>query len=442
MNVQDRPRAVIVGAGFGGLQAARTLSGSAMEVVLVDYNNHHTCSPLLHQVAAAELEPGQIAFPIRTGLRDWSNVRFCMAKVKGINLEQRLLDVGHSLISYDFLILATGSATRLTAVPGVELHAFPLKSLPQAVRLRNQILTCFEQAIHAVDPEQRRQLLTFVIVGGGATGVEMAGSLVDLVQSSLSRDYHTLDLRSVRIILLHSGDRLLNHLPESLSDYAQTRLRRQGVEIYFHTQVTQVTSEAVQLQAGLSIPTATVIWAAGVQGALPKHVWGLPTTRSNQVAVLSDLSVPGHSNLYAIGDVANFVQDERLLPMLAPVAIAQGKVAAKNILRQLRGQRPLQFRYRHYGSMAVLGRFAAVAQIGPLMLTGFPAWLLWLGVHWVALKGSRQRLLTGVNWLWTYLRRDPVARLILVPTQLDAKTPPETAIAGLANRTQPRKASP
>lgn len=441
MSARNRPRAVIVGSGFGGLQAARTLAGSAVEVVLVDRNNHHTFSPLLHQVATAELEPEQVAFPIRTGLRGWSNVHFCMAEVKGINPEQQLLDVGHSLISYDFLLLAVGSTTRLTTMPGAELYAFPLKSLTQAVRLRNQILTCFEQAIHEPDLSRQRQLLTFVVIGGGATGVEMAGSLVDLVQAAFTKDYAALAPQSVRIVLLHSGEYLLNHLPKSLSHYAHARLHQRGVEIHLQSRVTQVTSDAVYLKTGFSIPTATVIWAAGVQGVVPQHGWGLPTIGNGRVAVLSDLSVPGYSNLYAIGDLAHLVQDKRPLPMLAPVAIAQGKVAAQNILRQLRGQRPLRFRYRHHGSMAVLGRYAAVAQIGQLTLTGFPAWLLWLGVHWAVLKGIRQRLFTGLNWLWTYVRRDPVARLILAPSQLDSKTPLETGIEGLAGTASSRNAT-
>jgi NADH dehydrogenase len=419
------------------LQAVRTLASTAVEVVLVDRNNYHTFSPLLHQVATAELEPEQVAYSIRRILRNFSNVRFCMTDIQGINLDKQFLDTGSSLIPYDFLIVATGSTSHLLAVSGAQKYAFPLKTLPQAIALRNHILSCFEQAIHEVDALRLQRLLTFTIVGGGATGVEFAGALAELVREAMRKDYPIWLRSQVRIVLLHSGEHLLYHMSPFLSAYTQACLRKLGVEVYLQTRVSQVTKEAVYLQDNNRIDTATVVWAAGVQGQSPTQRWGVPTTRNGKVAVMSTLSIPGYPNAYVIGDLAETVQDGQPLPMLAPVAIAQGKVAAHNILKQLRGQTPIPFRYHHRASMVIISRHAAVAQIYGFSLRGFLAWLLWLGVHIAVLTGIRQRLFTLINWLWNYCVSDRVARLILTaPLVSTSNTNSDVTASGEISRVE------
>lgn len=413
MSKQPRPRVVIVGAGFAGVEAARTLASAQVEVTLIDRHNYHTFSPLLHQVATGELSPEQVAWPLRTEFRRWPNVQFRMAEVKGINHERKHLDIGQSSIPYDFLILSLGSTARLENVPGGVAHAFPLKSLPQALRLRSHILRCFEQAAYERNPWRQQQLLTFVVVGGGDTGVEVAGALSELFQVIVSGSYPTVPLSSVRIVLVHSRDRLLSHLPKSLSRYALAQLAKRGIEVQFQTRVTEVTPQAVLLEGKTPISTHTVIWAAGVQGGISKDLLKIPLTRQRRISVFPDLTVPNHPSISVVGDLAELSQSGRVLPMVAPVAASQGRTAAKNILRQLRGQQGLPYSYHHRGSMAILGRHAAVAQIGRLSITGFPAWVLWLGVHLAVLRGMRNKVLTVLNWFWTYYRRNPAGLTIL-----------------------------
>jgi NADH:ubiquinone reductase (H+-translocating) len=408
MNCQQRPRVIVIGAGFGGLQAVQTLGNKPVEVIWIDRNNYHTFTPLLHQVATAELEPEQIAYPIRRLLRQLSNVQFCMAEVQGIDVDQRVVDLGNTQLTYDFLVIATGSAVHYHNVPGAADYAFALKTLPQAIALRQHIVSCLEQAAQTVDELERQQLLTFTIVGGGATGVEVAGSLAEFVRSSLRLDYPELSAQSVQIVLIHTGDRVFSQLAPQLSNHLQRALRQQGVTVLLNTKVTAVTAAAIQFNSEQSILTRTIIWAAGVQANQLQH-WGFSGHSMGLVQVLPSLSVPKHSQVYLLGDSAAFQQNEQWLPQLAPVAMAQGKAAAQNILRQLRGQRPLPFRYVHKGTMAIVGR-SAVAQIGPLRITGFAAWLLWLMLHLGLLPSTRDRLLTLLQWIWVYgLRRRTTA---------------------------------
>lgn len=411
MALQKRPQIVVIGAGFGGLHTALNLARFPVEVLILDRNNYHTFSPLLHQVATAELEPEQIIHPVRHLLRQFSNVRFITTEVQQINFAAQLVETDQAWIAYDFLVLATGSTSQFLGTSGAAEYAFPLKSLEQAVALRNHILNCFEQAVQEPNLARRQKLLTFTIVGGGPTGVEFAGALAELIHHSLVKDYSTLDFREVRLLLLQSGDSLLPYLPDRLRRYTLRQLRHRGVEVLLHTRVERVMLDAVQLENDKLIPTTTVVWTAGVQADPLAKVWGLPTVRAGRVAVLPTLQVLEHPHVYAVGDVAHLEQDEQSLPMLAQVAIQQGKAVARNIARQVQGKISQPFRYRELGKMAMIGRHSAVAQISRFSITGFLAWFLWLEVHLLALPGWRNRLMVLLNWVWTYVSGDRAIRL-------------------------------
>lgn len=410
--VTTRPRVVIVGAGFGGVWTARGLARSGADVTLVDRNNYHTFPPLLYQVAAAELSAADIAFPIRSLLRQTPNVRFLMAQVKAIKPETCLVQTTVENIPYDFLILAVGSAPHFFGIVGAKEYAFPLKTLADANALRNHIMDCFERAARDPDALKRRQILTFAIVGGGPTGVEFAGALSELIRGPLCRDYYALDLREVRIVLLEALDRLLIGLPGNLGGYALKRLEKMGVQVQLRAAVSKISGDAVQLQDGTTIPTGTVIWTAGVRGAADPR-WGLTATRSGQILVLPTLQVPEYPHIYVVGDLAQLEQDGERLPMLAPVAMQAGTAAAQNITRQLHNQPPLPFVYHDRGTLATIGRNAAVADIWGHTFTGFFAWLIWLVVHIYNLIGLRNRLIVLINWAWDYLFSERGVRLIL-----------------------------
>lgn len=409
---RGRPRVVVVGAGFGGLWAARTLAFEPVEVLLVDRRNHHTFFPLLYQVAAAEIEPEAIAFPIRGLLRRFPNIGFEMTEVRAINVEARRLETDGPPIPYDFLILAPGSVEHTFGVSGVAEHAFFLKNLDQAIALRNHILASFERAAREPDPFQRRQMLTFTIIGGGPTGVEFAGALAELIARPLRRDFPTLDFQEVRVILLEAMEGLLPGLPGSLRAYAAARLRRLGVDVRLMAIVEAVEPGRVRLRDGAFIETGTVVWTAGVRGNPLGEALGLPVGPGGRVQVAPTLQVPGHPEIYIVGDLA-LPEGAGKLPMVAPVAIQQGTWAARNILRVLRGRPPEPFRYRDPGTLVTLGRNAAVAHVFGRAFTGFPAWLLWLGVHLVRLIGMRNRLVVLSSWAWDYLFYERVVRLIL-----------------------------
>ncbi len=413
MTIRGRPRVAIVGAGFGGLWAARSLARSPVEVLLIDRQNYHCFLPLLYQVAAAELEPEEIAYPVRSILWKLPNARFVLADVKGVDLTHRVLETDGPVIPYDFLILATGSVSHFFGVPGADEHAFPLKTLEQGVALRTQILRCFERAAFETELGRRRRMLTFAIVGGGPTGVEFAGALAELIYGPFVRDYSMLDFQEVRIVLLEAMDGLLPGLPERLRGYALARLRRMGVEVRLQATVGQITEEAVRLKDGTVLPTETTVWTAGVRGDPLAQAWGLPTPRAGRVAVLPTLQVSDHPEVHVIGDLAHIEDGGRPLPMIAPVAIQQGVAAARNIARQILGQDPLPFRYRDPGVMATIGRNAAVVYWRGRSFTGFPAWILWLGVHLFNLIGFRNRLFVLINWAWDYLFFERAVRLIL-----------------------------
>ena len=425
MNPDHRPRVVIVGAGFGGLWAARALAHAPVEVLLLDRNNYHTFFPLLYQVAAAELEPEEIAYPVRSIVRNLSNARFCMAEVKEIDFAARVVKTTERGIPYDFLILGIGSTAHFFGVPGAAEYAFPLKTLEQAVALRNHILCCFERAIQEPNAERRQRLLTFAILGGGPTGAEFAGALAELIRGPLMRDYRTLGVRDVRVVLLEAADSLLASFPERLRVYAPARLRKMGVDVRLQAMVNQITPESAQLKDGTIIPTGTVIWTAGVRGVLQASAWGLPTARNGQVLVEPTLQTRDHPEVYVIGDLAYVEQDGQPLPMIAPVAIQQGVASAQNIARQVKEQPPVPFRYHDRGTMATIGRNAAVTYLAGHAFTGFLAWLLWLGVHIFNLIGFRNRLFVLINWAWDYFFSERAVRLIL-PNETVQTSPPQS----------------
>jgi NADH dehydrogenase len=429
MAVSRNPRVVIIGAGFGGLKAARELARSGVEILLVDRNNYHTFVPLLYQVAVAELEPERIAYPVRRMLRRIPNARFVMTEVKRIDVTGRVVETDDSAIPYDFLILATGSQSQYLGVPGAKEYSLPMNTLEEAVALRNHIFSCFERAVKENDPMQRQQLLTFAIVGGGPTGVELAGALIELIHGSLVKDYPTLDLQQVRVILLQAGDRLLADLPDRLGEYTQKQLRKRGVKVHLQARVSEVTPKALYLQDGTTIVADTIIWTAGVEATPPPPTGELFPATKGQVAVLPTLQLPEQPQVYVVGDSAYVEYNGQPLPLVAPVAIQQGEAVARNIKRQLRGLLPQPFRYKDKGRAAIIARNAGVAQTDKLTLMGFSGWFLWLSIHLYYLPGLRNRLLVFVSWVCDYLFGDRFVRLIL-PKQ----TAPTSQVSPFADR--------
>jgi NADH:ubiquinone reductase (H+-translocating) len=409
----NRPKVLIVGAGFGGLWAARALRQSQADLLVLDRNNYHTFFPLLYQVAAAELEPEDIIYPVRSILRQQSNVRFLMGEITGIDPANHLVSIREHSFQYDYLILSIGSKSNYFGVRGAAEYSFPLKTLEQAVVLRNHVLSRFEHAMYEMDGRQRQQALTFAIVGGGPTGVEFTGALAELIRAPLVKDYPNLDFSQVRILLLEATDRLLSGLPERLHAYTLNRFTQMGIEVRLKSMVNQITSGAVILSSGEVIPTETVVWTAGVQGERLPEVWQLPALQNGQLDVLPSLQVRGYPEIYVIGDLAHVEQDGRPLPMIAPVAIQEGEWAARNIQLQIDGKNVQSFRYHEPGMMVTTGRNSAAVQLGRYTFIGFPAWVIWLSVHLFKLIGFRNRLLVLINWAWDYLFFERVVRLIL-----------------------------
>jgi NADH dehydrogenase len=406
---------VIVGAGFGGLRAARALRRAPVRVTIVDRHNYHLFQPLLYQVATAGLSPEDIAHPVRAILRRQRNAGFRLAEVEAVDLEAKRLETTTGPVPYDFLVLAVGGATNFFGLRSLEKGALPLKDIEDAVAIRNHVLRMFELGVQEPDPDRRRAMLTIVVVGGGPTGVEAAGALSELVRLVLTKDFPTLDVKDVRVALLEATDRLLADLPERLREYTGETLWRKHVEVRFGARVVGFDGERVALQGGEVIPARTLLWAAGVRAAaLADHV------RSRQgslgrLVVRPTLQLPDRDEVFAIGDAAFVETSGAALPMMAPVAMQQGELAARNVGHLARGEPLESFRYRDPGSLATIGRTAAVARLGRFHFTGFIAWLLWLVVHIVQLIGFRNRLLVLVNWAWDYFLYDRAVRLITRP---------------------------
>jgi len=407
-----RPTVVVVGGGFGGLRAARALRRVPVDVVLVDRHNYHLFQPLLYQVATAGLEPEQIAKPVRAILRGQANFEFRMSEVTGLDSGAKRLLTRDGAIAYDYLILAVGGETNYFGLESVPRHGFGLKDIPEAIRIRNHVLHAFERAMLEHDPERRRAELTFIVVGGGPTGVEMAGALSELIRLVLVKDYPRLNMKDVRVLLVEATDRLLGPMPARLREAAAETLWRKHVEVRFGATVADYDGERVLLKSGEVIPARTLVWAAGVQAVSLTTRLGLPTGRQGRIPVADTLDVPGHPGVYVIGDAAYLEVDGQPLPMMAPVAIQMAETAARNIGRHVAGELPLAFRYRDPGSLATIGRNAAVAYIRGIAFTGFPAWVVWLVVHIMQLIGFRNKLFVLLNWAWDYFFYERAARLI------------------------------
>lgn len=406
-----RPQIVVIGAGFGGMQAARSLAQADADILLIDRNNYNTFIPLLYQAAFAQIEPAFIAYPVRTLFRQQRNLRFLMESVQAVDLEQKRIHTEQETISYDYLILATGSQSRRSDLTGVVDQTWMLRTLQDAIALRNHTLTCFERAAHEPDAFQRQQLLTFVIVGGGATGAEVAGALVELSRCLLRRDYPMLRSADVQIVLLQSGDRLLPDLPPNLGKYTQKKLRQLGVDVHLGAKVSAVEPHAIYLSNGQSIATETVIWTAGVEAALPEVVGPVEQNLKRKVAVLPTLQLTHFPEVYAIGDVAT--AQSTPLTGVAPEALQAGVMVARNIQRQLKGRSPQAFHYFNKGRLAIIGCYAGVGRIAGMPITGFLPWLMWLAVHLVYLPGFRNRLLVLLSWIQAFGLGDRAARSIL-----------------------------
>ena len=407
-----RPRVVVVGAGFGGLWAARALASAPVDVLIVDRHNYHLFQPLLYQVATAGLEPESIARPVRTILRKQRNVDFRLTEVTGVDLARRELATAGGPIGYDYLILAMGGETNYFGLDGLRRHAFGLKDIDEAELIKNHVLACFEHAMTEPDADRRRALLTFVLVGGGPTGVEMAGALSELIRLVLVKDYPRLNVKDVRVLLLEATDRLLAAIPAPLAEAAAKKLWDKLVEVRYGAAVADYDGQAVQLKGGEVIPARTLIWAAGVRAASLAAKLGLPTAAQGRVRVEPTLQVAGHPEVAVIGDAAYVENDGKPLPMVAPVAMQMAQVAATNIRRGLAGQPPVAFRFRDPGTLATIGRNAAVAYIHGFSFRGFPAWVVWLVVHLIQLIGFRNKLVVLINWAWDYLFYERGARLI------------------------------
>lgn len=405
--------AVIVGAGFAGLNAAKRLANrSNLGVVLIDHRNHHLFQPLLYQVATAGLNPADIAVPIRVQFRDAANVEIRLAHVEGVNLESRtLVGDGHE-IRFDYLILACGARHSYFGHPEWEEFAPGLKTLEQATEIRRRILTAFERAESEADPVRQAAYLTFVVVGGGPTGVELAGAIADISRTAMRGDFRRIDPSKSHIVLVEAAPRVLTTFSEELSERARSDLVELGVEVRTNAKVEAIDAEGVTI-GSQKLHARSVFWAAGVQAARISISPPLETDRAARIKVNTDFSVPGHSNVFVVGDMASFeTAPGRLLPGIAPAAIQAGEHAAAMILADLEGEPRLGFLYNDRGQMATIGKSRAVAQIGRVTLTGRIAWLTWLLVHVFSLIGFRNRVSVLFNWIWSYMFSKREARLI------------------------------
>jgi NADH dehydrogenase len=416
------PRVVIVGGGFGGLNAARGLARAPVDVTLIDRRNHHLFQPLLYQVATAALSPGNIASPIRWILRRQRNVRVLLGEAHRIDVERRVVVTDIGDIPYDFLIVASGSRHAYFGHDEWQVHAPGLKDLDDALGIRREILLAFENAERASDPAMRQRLLTFVIVGGGPTGVELAGALAEIARHSLRHDFRAIDPSTARIVLIEAGASVLPAFPEDLRAAALASLQKLGVEVRLNTAVTGVGGGSVSMAAE-QLEASVILWAAGVAASKLGRTLGVPVDRAGRVLVARDLTIPDHPEVAVIGDLASLADDHgRLLPGVAPVAIQEGRHAAANIKRAVEGLPLEPFRYHNLGDMATIGRAAAVADLKQIRLTGWMAWLAWLFIHLVQLIGFRNRLLVLIQWASAYFTYQRSVRLITQDTTKGSPT--------------------
>ena len=418
--VESPPHVLIVGGGFGGLDAARAFAGAPVRVTLIDRHNYHLFQPLLYQVATAALSPGDIASPIRWILRRQKNVCVLLANARAVDVTARkVLTEGTDPIAYDYLILATGSAHAYFGHPEWASRAPGLKTLDDALEMRRQVLLAFEAAERETDPAAERRLLTFAIVGGGPTGVELAGALAEIAKRSLKQDFRNIRTDTARIVLIEGSPHVLGTFPEPLRHAARESLERLGIEVRTGMVVTRVDKDGVAMRptADKSAPeewlsAQTVLWAAGVAASPLAQTLGVPLDRAGRVTPEPTLALAGHPEIFVIGDLAALQQDGRPLPGVAQVAMQGGAHAARNVLRSIRGE-PLQpFRYKNYGNAATIGRGAAVFDFGWTQVSGIVAWLFWLLLHVFWLIGFRNRLVVISEWAWSYITFQRSVRLI------------------------------
>jgi NADH dehydrogenase len=423
MEMRDKPRVVIVGAGFGGLEAAKKLCGKDVQVTVIDRTNHHLFQPLLYQVATAALSPADIAAPVRAVLGKCKNIEVMLAEVQSVDVAAKTVATHDRQVSYDYLILATGSRHSYFGHPEWEPFAPGLKSLEDAVEIRRRILLAFEYAEKITDEAERRAAMTFVIVGGGPTGVEMAGAIAEIARYTLRKDFRHIDPSQARVILVEGDPRVLSAFPEDLQIKAMKQLVDLGVDVRTGIHATNLSAEGLQVGDEF-IPCRVKIWAAGNEASFVGQSLGVARDRAGRVIVNEDLTIPGHREVQVIGDLASFShQTGKPLPGVSPVAMQQGRHAAQNILDMIDNFKAQPFHYVDKGSMATIGRHKAVADLKILHLSGFLAWLAWAGLHIFYLVGFRNRILVFVQWAWAYFSFSSGARLITRNFQAEGRPP-------------------
>jgi NADH dehydrogenase len=419
----QKPHVVIVGAGFGGLEAAKKLECEEVRVTIIDRTNYHLFQPLLYQVATAALSPADIAAPVRAIFSKCRNMEVMLAEVQAVDVAAKKIETTDSAISYDYLILATGSRHSYFGHDDWEKLAPGLKSLEDAIEIRRRLLMAFEYAEKIPDEAARSAAMTFVIIGGGPTGVEMAGAIAEIARYTLAKDFRHIDPSSARVILIEGGPRVLAAFPEDLSASALQQLRDLGVEVRTGVHATNLTDAGVEV-GGEFIPCRVKIWAAGNNASFVGRTLGVPVDRAGRVMVNDDLTIPDHPEVQVIGDLANFShQTGQPLPGVSPVAMQQGRHAARNILAMIDGRKPQRFWYWDKGSMATIGRNKAVADLNFVHVSGLPAWLVWLFVHIVFLVGFRNRIAVLLQWAWAYFTFNKGARLITRNFQAEMRPP-------------------
>jgi len=417
------PRVVIVGCGFGGLEAAKKLVCENVHLTVIDRTNYHLFQPLLYQVATAALSPADIAAPIRAVLQKCKNAEVMLAEVQSVDVNTRVVHTGDLNVQYDYLILATGARHSYFGHPEWERLAPGLKSLEDAVEIRRRILLAFEYAEKISDPAARAAAMTFVIIGGGPTGVEMAGAIAEIARHTLARDFRHIDPSSARVVLIEGESQVLATFPEDLRTSAMKQLQDLGVEIRTGVRATDLTEAGLRVGDEF-IPCRVKIWAAGNTASFVGKSLGVPVDRVGRVIVQDDLTIPGHPEVQVIGDLANFTgKDGKSLPGVSPVAMQQGRHAARNIMNMIEGRKPQRFWYFDKGSMATIGRNKAVADLRLLHLSGLPAWVAWAFVHILFLVGFRNRVVVLVQWAWAYFTFNKGARLITRNFQAETRPP-------------------
>lgn len=412
---QKKPTVVIIGAGFAGVRAAQALKDAPVNVVLIDRRNYHLFQPLLYQIAMATLNPGDVAYPVRGLLQGQKNIDFKVAEVEKVDFTAKKVETSHGDVSYDYLIVAAGSMTNYFGMHSIADNAFGLKNLEDAVSLRNHILTVVDEAVQEQDEEKRKALLSFVIVGGGPTGVESAGALSELMQHVITKDYPNFNANEVKIILMEAIDNLLTVMPQNLRAVTARKLQQKGVEVRFGAKVVGYDGTKVSMHDGEEIPAHTLLWAAGIQASSIVQSLGVELGSFRRAKVTATLQLADYPEVFAVGDAAHFEQDGRALPTIAPVANQMADVAVRNIEKLIKGEKLESFRYKPVGSLAIIGRGDAVASMGSVQFSGFFAWAFWLVVHAIRLAGTRNRVSAAVSWFWEYFSMERGVRINTSP---------------------------